>query len=180
MREKFSNVDRRRVIRELELRRGIHLSAIERKSVWQSDQTGREYLILGGRGDWHGIPREVVRAERGPDQEARLIFCDLAEDAIRVFEGDLRHLLRNADRLHVSQEKLTFNLSRATGRLGIAELSGFYLTRIFDIPYTEPQREQQRAVDTIMSDISKMSDDEKQRLLKELEQLQSENHETDG
>jgi len=181
MREKFANVDRRCVIRELEQRRGIRLSAIERKSVWQRDQTGGEYLIIGGRGDWHGIPLDVVPAKRDAHQEAHFIFCDLAEEAIRVFEGDLRHLLRNADRLHASQTTLSFNLSRATGRLGIAELPGFYLTRIFDIPYANSQRERQRAMDPLFTAIPKMSDDEKRHLLKELEKTaQSKDHQTDG
>ena len=69
---KFDERERKKVVRELETALGITLSLVGRRRIYRADEAGRRYLILGGYGEWHGVPSEIVEAEErlGNDRRA--------------------------------------------------------------------------------------------------------------
>ena len=60
---KFDETDRRAVIDELGRHLGVQINRVGRRRKWLRDRSGRNYWVLGGYADWHGIPEEMMDAE---------------------------------------------------------------------------------------------------------------------
>lgn len=95
-RDKFDELDRERVIREVEQRLGVRLSRFRRRRKVLTDDAGNIFVVLGGVGEWHGLPKELVEHR----QEGTLVFAKRTGETFKVFTGPLGPLVRNADRLY--------------------------------------------------------------------------------
>jgi hypothetical protein len=72
---KFDEYDRREVISKLENCLQVKLSPIGRRHKYLRDTNGRRYCILGGCGDWHGIPEEIVKEEENLGGDSVLVIA---------------------------------------------------------------------------------------------------------
>ena len=101
---KFSQSERREVIERLQVALGVALRPIGSRSKYLEDENGRRYLLLGGYGDWHGIPKEVVETEeRSKTQGTLLVVAKRYEDRMEVYSGPLAPLLRAKDKLTITK-----------------------------------------------------------------------------
>jgi hypothetical protein len=68
------------------------------------------YCIVGGRGDWHGIPEKVMAQENTTGASVYLAIARWLKNRIEIYGGLLKPLFDSKSRyLGISGE--TFNLS---------------------------------------------------------------------
>lgn len=104
---KFDQADRRAVIRALESHLGVQLSPVGRRRKWLRDNDGRSYWVLGGYGEWHGIPEEMIDEEVKNPTTGMLVIAKRRREALQVFVGPIDPILRNRNRF--------YRASRTTG-----------------------------------------------------------------
>ena len=61
---KFDEVDRDCVIDALQKRYGVQLDRVPPYRKWLRDESGKNWWVLGGVDDWHGIPKEMMEGEK--------------------------------------------------------------------------------------------------------------------
>ena len=103
---KFDENDRRQVIAAVERHLGVRLVALGSRRTYLKDENGHRYIVLGGYGDWHGIPPEIFAAEEGRCDEATLVIAKRYEEEIEIYMGSFSLLLRHKRDLRVSEPVL--------------------------------------------------------------------------
>lgn len=97
--DKFDETDRDAVVSELTTRRGVNLSKVGRRRKWFQDAEGWNYWILGGYGEWHGIPEEMMEAELEAAEPGFLVIATRRKADIEIFVGSLKPLTNNRKKL---------------------------------------------------------------------------------
>ena len=72
---KFGDDERRAVIERIENQKHITLKAVGQKRIFLRGSDGLYYCIIGGRGDWHAIPKEVIAQERHSSGSVCLVIA---------------------------------------------------------------------------------------------------------
>ena len=60
---KFDNLARLRVIDAVHEHFDVTLKRVGRRYKWLRDESGRNWWVLGGKDDWHGIPEDMMEHE---------------------------------------------------------------------------------------------------------------------
>ena len=114
---KFNGSDRLQTVRAIEQFLGVNLSKIGSHRTFLEDETGTPYLVLGGYGDWHGIPPEIVGDARSKHPHGKLMLAKHEGVRIKVYAGSLDALLQRTDSLAFNQEGYCqFDLGWQDGR----------------------------------------------------------------
>lgn len=90
--EKFSNDEREPVIERLETLNNIKLKPIGKSKVFHKGSDGLYYCIVGGRGDWHAIPKEVMEQEKKDSSSVYLVIARWLRTKIEIYGGLLKPL----------------------------------------------------------------------------------------
>ena len=99
---KFDETDRSAVIDELGRRLGVQINRVGHRRKWLRDHSGRNYCVLGGYADWHGIPEEMMDAEVADPSDGFVVIAMRRQSDMEIFLGPLAPLVaadRN-DRVH--------------------------------------------------------------------------------
>ena len=97
---KFDNLDRNRVIHAVEEYHGVKLEKVGRRRKWLQDESGRNWWILGGYGDYHGVPEEMMEAELKSPTTGILIIAERKLTDIDIFSGSVEKLCKNRNKLY--------------------------------------------------------------------------------
>lgn len=81
--DRFDDVDRDKVISEMEKALQIKLTKVGRRRKYLQDQNGVRYCIFGGD-DWHGLPEDVVTAELSKDYSSKIVVASKAAQHVNV------------------------------------------------------------------------------------------------
>ena len=86
---RFGNLERERVIDAIQSHYGVTLRKVGRRPKWRRDETGRNWWVLGGREDWHGIAAEMMDDEIASSSEGMLVIAQKKIQSIETFAGAL-------------------------------------------------------------------------------------------
>lgn len=168
---KFDNIDRKRAIRTVEDYFGVKLSKVGRRLKWLQDEAGRNFWILGGYGEWHGIPEEMMDAEISAPTEGILVVAVRKKNSMEIFAGSVGNLYKGREKLYRAKKTTAdyqFTYKVRGNHLIVEQLPGFSLEKIGALPYEENEKKKDIAVDNVTKLLEKMSDEEREELLRSL------------
>jgi len=172
--KKFDNQDRNPGIREIEKHYSIKLKKMSGKRKWLRDESGKNRWVLGGRGGWHGIPKEMIEDELQTPTEGMLVIAERRRSTIEVFAGPVHQLCNAKGKLHPSLDarNYTFNCRIHGDYMTVIEVPGFILRKILSTPYGEEEKEQDKQSQKIVNEVEKalgrMSREEREKLFSSL------------
>ena len=164
--KKFDKYDRKRVISEVEKHYGVRLSKVGRREKHLRDETGRSYWVLGGHGDWHGIPSQMMIMEEERQTNGVLVIAERYLDKMLIFSGDLRPLIENQMSLsHTKAGEYQFNIRVRGDSLIIIQVPACVLKLIATVTYTEEDKGSDKGRDQMGRLLDKYAPEKKKEFL---------------
>ncbi|MDE0149587.1 MAG: hypothetical protein OXM58_14540 [Rhodospirillaceae bacterium] len=161
---KFDDLDRDRVVKEIEERCRVALEKAGRRPKWLRDDSGRNWWVLGGQANWHGIPEEMIQNERRAQVEGVLVIADRKRASIDVFKGPLGPLVSASDGFRRPSGDYSFNVKICGDRMWIKEAPNAVLHRLDTIPYSAEDKERDRKLNEFQKLISGMTPEQFKQL----------------
>lgn len=149
---KFDSLDRNRVIREVEEYYNVKLEKAGRRSKWLQDESGRNWWILGGYGDYHGVPEDMMEAELRDPTAGMLIIAVRKLPDIELFSGPVEQLCENRHNLYRARNttgdyQFITSVSRNDLKItGEKDVEIVRLKRIVSFSYSEEDKAQDRGL----------------------------------
>ena len=169
---KFDDLDRKRVIDAIEEHYGVKLDKVARRRKWLRDESGRTWWVLGGVGDWHGIPKDMWELERSAQTEGMLVIAEKKRTALEVFVGPVRQLVGSIDKLRPDKNGARHFTVRVRGdHIRCDQVPGVVLERLLSIPHSDEDRERERRTREATKTIADLTPEQVEELLENLEQL---------
>jgi hypothetical protein len=130
--EKFSDDERKPVIERLEKLKNIKLKPVGKSKVFHKGNDELYYCIVGGRGDWHEIPKEVMEQEKKDQASVYLVIARWLRTKIEIYGGLLKPLFGSLS--PNAQGNFQFDLKMPTdGILSIKQVSGAKFKKLDEI-----------------------------------------------
>ena len=123
---KFSDDERKQVIERLKTLKNIKLNPVGRYKKFLKGSDGLYYCIVGGSGDWHAIPKEVMEQEKKDQASVYLVIARWLKTRIEIYGGLLKPLFELRASLSRNEKgDFQFHLKMPTdGILSIKQVSG--------------------------------------------------------
>lgn len=169
---KFNEVDREKVIIEIEKHFRVKLRRIGNRKKLLVDHNKKTYWVFGGYKTWHGIPSEMLKDEQRNQTNGELIIATRDGKKIDIFAGPLQKLIENARELSRTQKgDFQFNIDIRGDRLLIKEISGLVLGKIVTFVYEDKSKDEDNK--NIKKDkvLKRLTPEKIKILLKSLKQL---------
>lgn len=167
---KFDKWDRRSVIRLIQETFGVTLDKVGRGDTWWRDKSGTEWCIIGGIGNFHGIPERIIECEREASVDDRLVIAEKLVDSLNVYVGSLQSLIdarHDLPRRHRDNAYL-FNVVAKKSSMGVVEAPSVVLRKIGAAAHTASNRDSIRKAGEFERLVGSMSPDELAEALEEL------------
>lgn len=171
--DKFDETDRRAVVSALEKQLNVRLKRVGNRRKWFRDEAGRNYWVLGGYGEWHGIPEEMMQDEVGASTSGLLVIATRQRAAIEIFIGSLSPLVQGRASLYRARETTNdyqFTLKKRGNRLAIDQIPAAGLDDLVGFSFTEPDKEGVARAEELTRLFNELPAEEKKRLLESLAQ----------
>ena len=173
--ERFGNLERERVIKAIQAHYGVTLHQVGQRPKWRRDETGRNWWVLGGREDWHGIPAEMMDDEIAASTEGMLVIAQKKVDSIDAFAGTLGPLVDARGEFYrvgntAGNDQYQFTVEIRRGRMQCVQ-APTVLKRFATFAYSALDRERDRNWHALMKDVAAMSDEERARLIEKLKRM---------
>ena len=165
---KFDNHDRKRVISEIERYYNVTLHKVGSRDKLLKDDTGKTYWVLGGTGDWHGIPKEMFAAEEKQATDGVLVIAKRKRNNIEIFVGSLQRLIENKSSLSQTDEQYQFDLKSSLGAITITKAPNVILKLIATIEYSKVDCATETAFNNLIKRIDKMPDATRKIIIRKL------------
>ena len=167
---KFGNLERDRVIEAIQAHYGVILHKVGRRPKWRRDETGKNWWVLGGRDEWHGIPAEMMDDEIDASTEGMLVIAQKKVESIEVFAGALAPLVMARGELYRAgktsgNDQYQFTLQIRGDRMKCVQAPTMVLKRFVVFPYTAQDMEQDKIRNAFMKNLDTMSDEERTYLV---------------
>ena len=168
---KFDNLDRGRVIRAVQEYYDLCLKKVGNRHKWLRDEAGRNWWVLGGKDDYHGIPEDMMEGERQARIEGMLVIAQRKVESIDTFAGALGPLVSRRDELYRAARTTgdyQFEVTEKGDRLA---LSGrrrnvvLELKRFATIPYSAEDKKRDRKVAEVGKILATLSPEERKDLI---------------
>ena len=172
--EKFDNLDRDLVIKEIQERCGVKLKKMRDRTKWLRDESGRNWWVLGGLGTWHGIPEEMMADERRTQVEGVLVIAYKKLTSIDVFKGPLGPLVSASNGLPGATQpgsQYYFNVEPSRTRMRCIEVPKVVLDRLDTIPYSAEDKARVRRLAGFRKTVFSMSLEDTVALMDELNRI---------
>ena len=169
--KKFGNLDRNRVIRAVEEYYDVKLEKVRRRPKWLQDESGRNWWVLGGYGDYHGVPEDMMEAELQALIAGILIIAERKLPDIEIFSGSVEKLCKNRNRPYRAGKTTgdyQFNIHTSGSRLmvtGVKTVPIVRLERIDSFSYSEEDKAQDRKLGKLKDMLNKLSDVERKEVV---------------
>lgn len=172
--ERFDNLDRKVVIDHVQERYGVSLEKVGGRDKWRRDESGRNWFVLGGKDDWHGIPEEMMEDERQAQIEGMLVVAQKKRTCIELFSGPLRPIVDERSRLYRATRSTgdyQFTVRSYGDGLRCAQIPNFVLKRFGSIPWSAGYRERDKRRKEFHKLITTMSLEDRATLMDELNRI---------
>lgn len=128
---KFDESDRGKVIAEVESHFGVTLSRVGKFHKFLKDASGKSYWVLGGYEYWHGVPSEMLEAEKQDPTDGVLIVAKRWPKAIDIFFGELQPMVVNERALcHTQTGDFQFNIFIRGNLMTVKEIPSLVLHKL--------------------------------------------------
>jgi len=167
--DRFDDVDRDKVISEIEKALQIKLTKVGRRRKYLQDQNGVRYCIFGGD-DWHGLPEDVVTAELSKDYSSKIVVASKLTGRIDLFMGELKKLIEGKSALSFTKDsQYVFKVRKAGQSLVVNEVPSCSLEKIFSFQYLSNDKQEAKTVKDIKKLVSGLSPKDLEDLLRRAE-----------
>lgn len=156
---KFDLHDRKRVISAIENYLQVKLHKAGSREKLLKDETGKSYWVLGGTGDWHGIPKEMFAEEEKLSSEGVLVIAKRKLNSIDIFVGSLPILIRNKSSLCRTDKDYQFNVKTFSEGISLKEAPDVRLKKISTIDYTKDDKVSDKTVHKVTHEVNKLVKD---------------------
>lgn len=132
--EKFTAVDRKLVIEELEKIQQSKLTTVKSSKKLFVDEKGMLYFLFGGKGDWHGIRPNAINELKGYSKEGAFVIAKKYKSKIDLCVGSLAAFIKNLDKL-VNTEKgdIQFHTIHTEEGMYIFQIPDLFLNQVAEI-----------------------------------------------
>ena len=172
--EKFDNWDRKVVIDGVQERYGVSLGKVGGRDKWRRDESGRNWCVLGGKDDWHGMPEEMMEDERQAQIEGMLVVAQKKYTCIELFSGPLRPIVDERDKLYRAARSTgdyQFTIKSYGDDLRCAQITNAVLKRFDTIPWSAGDRERDKRMKKLHKLVTTISLEDRAALMDELNRL---------
>ena len=154
---KFGDRERRHVIEVIEKLKEIKLIQIANYKKFLQGTDGAYYCIVGGTGDWHGIPNEVMTSAIKDYSNFYLAIARLLKTKIELYMGPIKPLVDSrASLTHTQRGDFHFDLNTPTdNRLPIKQVPPARFYKIYEFGYdVEDVRDTDRRIRKFLKNCS--------------------------
>ena len=169
---KFDETDRRAAIGALSRHLGVRLRPVGRRRKWLRDDSDRSYWILGGYGEWHGVPEEMMDAEVTRSSGGSIVIALRHQSAIKLFIAALAPLVEAREKLYRASHTTgdyQFTCKERGGHLVIEQAPEVRLSELATISFDEARKASVAHVKHVERLLANMSEKERSELLKKLQ-----------
>ncbi len=123
---KFGDHERDRVIERVETLKNTKLTPVPNYKKFLKGSDESYYCIVGGSGDWHAIPKQVMEQAERNYSKFSLVIARLLRTKIEIYEGPIKPLVDSRCSLtRTEQGDYQFDLNIPTDEtLSIKQISG--------------------------------------------------------
>lgn len=158
---KFDKWDRERVIGAVQEHCCVRLRRVGRRDKWLRDNSNRNWWVLGGIADWHGIPQEMMADEKLARLEGVLVMAEKKLTRMEIFMGPLGQLLSSRNRLYpAASGGRQFTVKVRGDVMRCVQAPVVVLKRIASIPHSEEDREHVRRRNEVSKILARLSEEE--------------------
>jgi len=169
--QKFDNYERNKVVSEVEKHFQVKLHKVGSRDIYLKDENGITYWIIGGVGDYHGIPKEMFSEEEKQTIEGVLVIAKRNRNTIDIFTGSLLPLIRNKRFLAVTKIQYQFDIHTKDEILKLKQAPDVRLKRIATISYTPEEKNTDKSIHAAQKIFPTLSEEQAIKMIQELEQL---------
>jgi hypothetical protein len=168
--QRFDELDRERAIEELQRHLGVRLTRRGSRRKLLADDQGRQFIVMGGYEEWHGIPGDVMEAARNDHAEWTLVIARRSDRTIRVYAGPMGPLL-HATGLSVNREgQFEFEVVWRGDSALIKQAPGARLQLLTELDFSSQDREAAHSAKEFTKRWSQLSPQERNAVLDSLAQ----------
>jgi len=132
--QKFTEVDRKLVLEELERIQKTKLIPIKSYRKLFIDEKGLPFLIFGGKEDWHGITQNTINELHNYKKEGAFVVVKKYKTRLDVCVGSISVFISNIDKLLVTKKGITqFHCILTEDGLFIEEIPELHCNKITEI-----------------------------------------------
>ena len=170
---RFVEPARQRVIDAVQEHFAVTLNPVERRQKWLQDESGRNWWVLVGEKDWHGIPKVMMEHEEQTHIEGRLVIAQLKREVIEAFWGRLGPFVKAKTNFSRSarQDQYKFMVRCAKPCLRI-EKTNVELERFARIPYSDEDKQKDKKIHELKKLAAAMSPEQRAALRDRLQGIQ--------
>lgn len=166
---KFDETDRRAVIDELGKRLCVRLQPVPRRRKWLRDELGRNHWVLGGYGEWHGIPNDMMDAEVASGTGGFIVVAIRHEATLEIYIGPLAPLVENRRKLFRSNTgDYQFTFRKRGSSLIIDPIPGVVLSNLAKFSFGNAEKSSLQLRRDAEKLIDELSEQERRELLETL------------
>lgn len=156
---KFDNFDRKQVIVAVENHFQVNLHKAGSREKLLKDDKGKSYWVLGGTGDWHGIPKEMFADEEKQSSDGVLVVAKRKLNSIDIFVGSLPILIKSKALLCPTDKDYQFNVKTFSEGICLKEAPDVRLKKISTIDYTKDDKVSDKTVHRVTHEVNKLVKD---------------------
>ncbi|MEJ7700892.1 MAG: hypothetical protein WKF71_14780 [Pyrinomonadaceae bacterium] len=142
MTPKFTDLDRKLVLEELERIQNVKLEQVKPSRKLYRDSNRMFYLISGGAEDWHGINANIMQNLAAHNQEGAFVVVKKYKTKMDVCVGSLVTFLQNKDKLLTTKQGgFQFHCVLTEDGLYLDEIPELYCNKVTEILFPNYQKD---------------------------------------
>jgi hypothetical protein len=172
---KFDETDRRAVIDALSRHFGVRIEPVGRRRKWLRDNAARSYWVLGGYGEWHGIPEEMMDAEVSRPSGGFFVIAMRHRSTMEIFISPLVPLVAARAKLNRASQTTgdyQFTFKKRGTHLIIDQIPNATLSELTGFSFDKTEKDSLARFRKAEKLVGALSEDELKKLQDELKKLQ--------
>lgn len=143
--DKFTDIDRRLVIEELEKIQKTKLTQVKPSRKLFVDENGLPYLIFGGKEDWHGLTENGMKELNNYKKEGAFVVVKKFKTKLEINVGSLSIFFSNKNKLLKTKVGGTqFHCIRTEDGLYLEEIPDLYCNKVAEIFFPNHKKDLSR------------------------------------
>jgi hypothetical protein len=143
--EKFTDKDRKLVLKELERIQKVKLIPVKSSRKLYLDESGLPFLIFGGGGDWHGITENGMAELGNYQKEGAFVVVKKYKTKMDINVGSLSVFFSNQNKLIRTKSKgFQFHCVTTEDGLFLEEIPDLYCNKISEIFFPNHKKDLSR------------------------------------